>query len=313
MDLLRAVAFLLAAGSALAAALSLGGAVSDKLDLFAQAAPAWLVTSLIALLALALTGAGRVGLALAAFALVASLALIAPDAIAGFTLRHAAAGRHTLKLVQLNVWDRNRDPAATEAWLRAQRADILVLEEFGDGSVPAALADTYPFSTGCPPGCATVILSRMPLSANGTIAWPGLGPRHTGAWASFGHGADAFVVAGAHYRWPIPAGPQREQARRFVAALAPFDRKSLIVAGDFNLNPWSFGLRSQDKALSIPRITHALFTWPAGPISHWRLNLPFPVLAVDQIYAGSDWEVVSVSRGPLLGSDHYPVVAVLTR
>ncbi|HWD66774.1 MAG TPA: endonuclease/exonuclease/phosphatase family protein [Caulobacteraceae bacterium] len=313
MDLLRAVAFLLAAGSALAAALSLGGAVSDKLDLFAQASPAWLVASLVALIALALTGAGRLGMALAAFGLIVSLALIAPDVIVGLAPRLAADGRQTLKLVQLNVWDRNRDPAATEAWLRAQKADILVLEEFGDGAVPTALADAYPYGTLCAPGCATVILSRMPLAASGTIDWPGLGPRHTGAWASIGQGADAFVVAGAHYRWPIPAGPQREQARRFVAALAPFDRKSLIVAGDFNLNPWSFGIRRQDKALGIPRITHALFSWPAGPISHWRLNLPFPVLALDQIYAGPDWKVVSVTRGPVLGSDHYPVVAVLTR
>lgn len=313
MDFLRAVAFLLAAGSALAAALSLGGSVSDKLDLFAQAAPAWLVASLVALLALALTGAGRVGLALAAFALIVSIALIAPDVVAGLAPRHPTGTGQTLKIVQFNIWDRNRDPAATAAWLRGQGADILVLEEFGDGAVPTALADAYPYATLCAPGCATLILSRMPISASGAIDWPGLGPRHSGAWAGFGHGADAFVVAGAHYRWPIPAGPQREQARRFVAALAPFDRKSLIVAGDFNLNPWSFGLRRQDRALGIPRITHVLFTWPAGPISHWRLNLPFPVLAVDQIYAGTDWKVVSVSRGPLLGSDHYPVVAVLTR
>ena len=313
MDLLRAVAFLLAAGSALAAALSLGGAVSDRLDLFAQVAPAWLVASLVALIALALTGAGRAGVVLAAFALIVSIALIAPDVIAGLAPRHAERGRQTLKVVQLNVWDRNRNPAATEAWLRAQKADILVLEEFGDGSVPAALADAYPYGTPCAPGCATAILSRMPLSASGIIDWPGLGPRHTGAWASFGQGPDAFVVAGAHYRWPIPAGPQREQARRFVAELAPFDRKSLIVAGDFNLNPWSFGLRRQDKALGIPRISHALFTWPAGPISHWRLNLPFPVLAVDQIYAGPGWKVVSVTRGPVLGSDHYPLVAILSR
>ena len=75
----------------------------------------------------------------------------------------------------------------------------------------------------------------------------------------------------------------------------------------------AFRLRRQDKAFAIPRITHAIFTWPAGPVTRWRLALPFPVLAVDQIWAGPSWKVVSVARGPLLGSDHYPIVAVLTR
>ena len=313
MDLVRAVAFLLAAGSALAATLSLGGAVSDKLDLFAQAAPAWLVAGLIGFFVLALSGGSRVGLALAAFAVIGSAALIAPDVMAGLAQRRLAPEHEILKIVQFNLWDRNRDPAATANWLRAEKADIVVLEELGDRSIPLGLSDAYPFSTSCAPDCATVILSRTAPSAIGVIAWPGLGPRHTGAWATFGEGAAAFTVVGTHYQWPIPPGPQRAQAVQFAAALAPFDRRSLIVSGDFNLNPWSFGLRRQDKAFGIPRITHAIFTWPAGPISHWRLHLPFAVLAVDQIYAGPGWKVVSVARGPLLGSDHYPMVAVLTR
>lgn len=313
MDLLRAVAFLLAAGSALAAAVSLGGVVDDKLDLFAQFAPVWLATGLIALAVLAMTGGGRFGLALAVFAVLGSAALVGPDVIAGFNRPPVAPQRRTLKLIQLNVWDHNRDPAATARWLGQEKADIVVLEELGDRSVPLALADIYPYGTTCAPDCATVILAKTPPSATGVIDWPGLGRRHTGAWAMFGEGADTFAVAGIHYLWPIPPGPQRAQARKFAAALAQLDKQSLIVAGDFNLNPWSFGLRRQDRAFGIPRITHGLFTWPAGPISHWRLRLPFAILAIDQIYAGPAWKVVSVSRGPLLGSDHYPIVAVLTR
>jgi endonuclease/exonuclease/phosphatase (EEP) superfamily protein YafD len=87
----------------------------------------------------------------------------------------------------------------------------------------------------------------------------------------------------------------------------------LIVGGDFNLTPWSFGLRRQDARFGLVRLTRAMATWPAGKISHWRLNLPFPLLAIDHLYAGKSWRVVSVTRGPVLGSDHYPIVAVLTR
>ena len=214
MDLLRAVAFLLAAGSALAAAVSLGGVVDDKLDVFAQFAPVWLTTGLIALAVLAMTGGGRFGLALAVFAILGSAALIAPDVMAGFNRPHVAPESRTLKLIQLNVWDHNRDPAATARWLGQEKADIVVLEELGDRSVPLALADAYPYGTTFAPDCATVILAKTPPSATGVIDWPGLSRRHTGAWAMFGKGADTFAIAGVHYLWPNSAGaPTRAGAQ----------------------------------------------------------------------------------------------------
>jgi endonuclease/exonuclease/phosphatase (EEP) superfamily protein YafD len=43
------------------------------------------------------------------------------------------------------------------------------------------------------------------------------------------------------------------------------------------------------------------------------MTFPFPLLPIDQIYAGSGWRPVSVARGEAQGSDHYPIVAVLTR
>ena len=40
---------------------------------------------------------------------------------------------------------------------------------------------------------------------------------------------------------------------------------------------------------------------------------PFAFAPIDQVFAGSAWRAVSVTRGPKLGSDHYPVVVVLAR
>jgi endonuclease/exonuclease/phosphatase (EEP) superfamily protein YafD len=92
-----------------------------------------------------------------------------------------------------------------------------------------------------------------------------------------------------------------------------FDRKSLIVAGDFNSTPWSFSLRRQDAEFGLERRTRALFTFPVQPYSRYKLRSPFPLFPIDQIYAGSDWKTVSVTRGPRLGSDHLATIAVLTR
>ncbi len=313
METLRAVAFLLASAAAASAALSLGGAFSPRLDLFAEIAPLWMAAALTAIAVQAIAGFRWPATGLALAALLVGAALIGPDAIAGLSQRPVLLGSQTVRLIQFNLWDRNRAPGPTAQWILNQNADILVLEETGDGHVLEALEHAYPYRTPCPDDCATTILSRQSPYASGLIAWPGLDARHTGAWASFGHGAGAFTVAGIHYRWPVPALAQARQAAGFAAFLDRFDHNSLVVAGDFNLNPWTFALRRQDKRLGLSRLTHMLFTWPAGPLTHWRLPAPFALLAVDHVYAGHAWRPVAVFRGPVLGSDHFPVVAVLTR
>ena len=70
---------------------------------------------------------------------------------------------------------------------------------------------------------------------------------------------------------------------------------------------------ASDGLFGLERRTRALFTWPAGRFSRLRFAAPFPILAIDQVYAGSDWKTVAVRRGPELGSDHYPVVVELAR
>ena len=44
---------------------------------------------------------------------------------------------------------------------------------------------------------------------------------------------------------------------------------------------------------------------PAG------MGLPFALLPIDHVSAGPGWRTVRVERGPLLGSDHYPVIVTL--
>jgi endonuclease/exonuclease/phosphatase (EEP) superfamily protein YafD len=141
----------------------------------------------------------------------------------------------------------------------------------------------------------------------------GLESRHAAAWATFGNGEAAFSVAATHYQWPEPIGSQGRQARLFAEMFDRLDRDALIVAGDFNLTPWSFTLRRQDVRFGLIRRSRAVATWPVGKIEHWALNFPFPFLPIDHIYAGHAWKTVSIARGPRLGSDHFPLVAVLTR
>ncbi len=300
------------------ALLSLGGAFSDTLDILTHFEPFLLAGGLVALLLQApRTTRHSLAAAFALTAVVIPAGLMAPELAARWTDVHARPGRDTLKVIQMNVWSENLDPAATARWLAAQNADVVVLEEVVHLSVPIpdALGRAYPYRTPNDPTaeCDTFILSKTPPRASGLYPSPDPGGSHCGVWAQFGEGARAFTVVGAHLLWPAPPGPQRRQVDRLAADLKAFDPASLILAGDFNATPWSFGLRRVDAAFGPSRRDRALFTFPVQPYTRYHLRSSFPVLPLDHIYAGPGWRTISVTRGPKLGSDHLPVAALLTR
>ena len=55
------------------------------------------------------------------------------------------------------------------------------------------------------------------------------------------------------------------------------------------------------------------FTFPVQPYSRYNLRSPFPLFPIDQIYAGSDWKTVSVTRGHQTRFGPFGDGAVLTR
>ena len=210
---------------------------------------------------------------------------------------------------------------ATVAAIRAAQADILFLQE-REGTATAiteALARDFPYTTDTfmtHDGRLTgdVIMSRFPIVPGAQIApsVTGLKLAQNVVWGVVvPPGQPPFLVATTHYDHPDPGRIQPWQKRAAELFLSQFDPRSVVFTGDFNLTPWSFRMRQQDRDLRLQRRTLALPTWPA------RLPgarpFPVPVLPIDHVYAGSDWKLVSVMRGPRTGSDHYPVIVTLTR
>ena len=319
MELFRLLAMLLAVGCLLASALGVGGAVYDRLDVLNHFAPYTLALSVVAAAIQLAFGKTRETptLVCAVVAIALTAGVMAPELAAKATQRRVAPRCQTIKVVEINLWSNNVDVPRTVAWLAAQRADVLVLEEVvgRTADAPRMLQGAYPYRNRCDPEapCTTLILSRTMPMASGSYPAPDGGGLHSSAWATFGSGASAFTVIGDHAPWPRGKDHQQVQTALLASRLDAFDRPSLIVAGDFNSTPWSFSLRRQDTLFGLERRTRALFTFPVQPYSRYRLRSPFPLLPIDQIYAGSDWKTVSVTRGPRLGSDHLPTIAVLTR
>jgi endonuclease/exonuclease/phosphatase (EEP) superfamily protein YafD len=314
----RGTALMLALVGAIAGLACLGGAFSDRLDAATHLAPIWLTcgaAGLILSLGFARDLERKAIAGLSMIAILALLILMAPELLSALRRpQPPAPGAVVLKLVQFNVWEQNYAPEATADWLQAQDADVVLMEEAGRAAWPIVnrMDKIYPYRLACPSkrGCDTVILSRWPIVAQHDFTRD---RQHLhGGWVTVRHPSGDFTVAGAHFVWPIPAGPQQAQSRALVAALAQLPHDTLILTGDFNSTPWSWSLRRQDRALGLERRTRALASWPSGAFSRLA-DAPFPVLPIDHVYAGKAWNTVKVERGPALGSDHRPVVVTLNR
>ena len=315
---LRGLCTLVAFGCALAAALGVAGVFYAPLDGINHFAPMlFALATVSALLLGALKAAPRsTGLVLAGGAMAVTAMTMAPEFLARALQSHSRPLAQTIKVVELNVWSNNRDLPRTLAWLEAQHADVVVLEEVVTLAehAPEQLKAAYPYHSDSDPAapCTTLILSRRRPTTSGVFPSPDSDGLHCSAWATFG-GPGGFTVVGDHAVWPRPSLHQETQSALLASRLMSFDHPSLIVAGDFNSTPWSYALRRQDSLFRLERRTRGLFTFPAQPYTRLRLWSPVPLLPLDHIYAGSAWKTVSVTRGARTESDHLATVAVLTR
>lgn len=317
------------AGGAICAAASVAGQFGrwdEGFDLFNHASPLWLIGGLAAVL-LSLAGHGPAARLAAACGVIAVLA--AGSQVVPVLGRHLAqttaasdipARAPRVKLIQFSVYHDNPVPDRAVDWLLAQQADIVVLEE-GEGldaASRARLLAAYPHVNEN----NDFILSRWPMTAKGRFEQP---PRPTSMYFKGGYSVIAgpggpFTVVGIHYTWPWPVRFQARQRREFAKYIDTLPRDTTILAGDLNSTPWSFALLKLEQRMGLNRLTHGELTFPARPykgdgFKRRAKDIPawFAFAPIDHVFAGDAWRAVRVTRGPKLGSDHYPIVVELAR
>lgn len=274
------------------------------LDLFAHFRVQYAV--LFALAATVLLFAHR---PLAAGLAVAGALLIAVSILryTGWHSQPAQAAAREFRFVTFNQYFSNQDYAGIGSYLEQGGADVVAMQEVKSREAALQLAahlPSYPhvYANAWYPYGA-VIYSRWPISAAETIQLVPGGARV--AKTTLDWRGSPVTVIGAHLHWPIGANNVRLRNAELerLSQLAREIDAPLLIGGDFNITQWSPNFRDvlaasglQDCARGQGLVT----TWPSyfAPLS----------IRIDHCLASDDWRVVSVQRGPNLGSDHYPTV-----
>lgn len=226
--------------------------------------------------------------------------------------RPPAPAAATLKVMSFNTWSRNRDVARIAGAIRAEAADLVLLQEIPpDVLAPLrdALRDLYGGGNlywAYEADVEQAVLSRHPLEPR-----PLLAARGRAQQVVVHSPSGPITVFNVH---PLRTGGWRDRYRQIAALLEEHvlqERSPVILAGDLNVND-----RTQLYRLVAGRLRNAHeaagygfgFTYPAA-VATWRA---LPVVRIDHVFFSHHF--VALRAGTLEdsgGSDHRPVFAEL--
>jgi len=302
--LLRVIIVLgLVAGAALLA-LGIAAHWYPALDIVNNGLP-FLALGGVVLLSLAFAARNRSLITAAAAFLAVTFALLL-SGLSGAAPQAPGSAERFMRVATFNLWGRNDHHLKTVAQFLAEtKADAVVLEEVRGhhAAFIESLAAQYPYRVG---DNGLVILSKHRIVNDGRIDrsgepfWMSLIIR----WVRLDVNGKTVELAGVHLARPF----YPELHRADVATLTSFveGRKDpLIVAGDFNMAPWTVQLKTFTKETGLGRFNTFYPTWPM----RWRSVPLLPLLPIDNVFASRDFAKIDTKVGPRLDSDHRPVIA----
>jgi endonuclease/exonuclease/phosphatase (EEP) superfamily protein YafD len=212
----------------------------------------------------------------------------------------------SFELMTVNLNGRNDDYGRFIELARRVSPDLIVLLEVDSAWAHALedLAEDYPQRVLLPREgpFGIAVLSRLPLLEHRAIDLYGTPAVEARIALPDGR---ALRLVGVHLR--SPTSPERAAQRNAqLAALRPLvaaHAGPLIVAGDFNVTPYSPIMSDwlEQTGLEDPRRRHGFgMTWPTF--------MPLLGVPIDHCLLSGHFVVAEQYQGPAFGSDHYPVI-----
>jgi endonuclease/exonuclease/phosphatase (EEP) superfamily protein YafD len=208
-----------------------------------------------------------------------------------------------LRVVTFNIEATNTQGREIGQFIAGTNADIVVIQEIDAATMTELLRELGKvylrvFHTARDRSTGLALLAKHACADGGHIAWSDSNPALN--WARIQKGSFSCEVIGVYLAYPFHP---RKQARHMDWLIAYVRSRShpLIVAGDFNLTPFSAKLNKFAIATGLRRHATLLASWPADKFR--------PVFLIDHVFASSEFCSVQVAMGPSVGSDHRPVIA----
>ncbi len=249
------------------------------------------------------------------WAIVLALAIVGANLLQLLSgLRNAAPrapreSRRFVRVVTLNTWRSNQNIDDVAAFLAEADAELVVLQEIAAKPRRDRLRERtkarYPYALG---EASQLLLSKYPILASGHLDGQETRPSARAPlllWARFEIDGFPFVFAGLHLAFPFKP---REQVADIETVLDFVRGRKipLVIAGDYNLTPWSRGMRRFASGSGLLRYNTFRLTWP---VRRWTPLIP--LVGIDNVFASREFACLRVGVGPRLGSDHLPIIADL--
>lgn len=241
--------------------------------------------------------------------------LFVPKAVADATPAQVAAKSTHLRILVINVLIKNRQDVRLRQLVHDTNPDVLLALEPDDWWARALrpLQPAYPYRLELPRADAYGLLlySRLPLLHPHTqdLEQPGVPSVITDMRLADGR---TFTFFGIHPTPPIPDNyPDgvglRNVVLQKVARLLRQTPGPTVVAGDFNDVPWSSTTRQLVAGAAVNDVRvgrgfYPTFSAKRPPLLRWPL---------DQFFVTPQFRVVSLTRPPGVGSDHFPLLIEL--
>jgi len=212
-----------------------------------------------------------------------------------------------LRLMTMNIWARNDNFDAMRDEILKQAPDVIVFQEYRPHhqALLDAIRETMPYQQVCqaPQPCGLAMASRIPWLATGSLGEGAEGANPPVIWADFEiAGRAPLRIYGVHLAWPFDPLDQAANIDWLIDYL-PRTKPPYVIAGDFNLSPWSWKLNKLAMEAGLRRHVTFALSWP--------MHRLFPFVLIDNVLATPDIANMSSRMGARVGSDHAPLVVDL--
>jgi len=198
-------------------------------------------------------------------------------------------------------------------WITEENPDIVIIQEADPDALNTLKQNAdYPYILEriLPNPFGFILLSKYPIS-NPTI---GETERHV-INNIYGHAHIAInekTVTSVYAVHPVPPvsyehTTQRNRDLDIISELIQNDpNKNIIVAGDFNITPYSPQFKKLLKKTNLLNQYTSMLPVPSWPSPFFDYIFQIPI---DHILHKGDLHLIEKRRGPSMGSDHYPLIA----